>query len=598
LIGLAPTLLAALLAPQASAPKETPAAAPAEGHITFAEIAKSVGIDCVNLSGDPDKPRIIDTLGGGLCWFDYDNDGWLDLFVPNGSTLDAWLGKTKNAASDHLYRNRGDGTFEDVTDKAGLHDDLWSLSAAAGDFDNDGDRDLYVCNFGLNRLYRNNGDGTFTDIAKEAGVEFDGETPGAAWGDVDLDGDLDLYVSQYIPFDRNRPLPPFAKTMRGMKVMFGPKGLPGAPDRLYRNDGGGKFTDVTKEAGLELKPRDWGHGFTIQILDMTGDDIPDLFVANDMTQNFFFKGLGGGKFRDWRIESGMALDRDGLPNACMGIGIADLNDDQLPDFVVTNFAAEMNNVFVSTEPSRWEDQPEVLENVRRQKPYVKWGIGFFDLDRDGNEDLLYVNGHVFPQVDGEDPRVQKYAEPMMLYRSLGGLKFEEIGQDAGDLKGDRCCRSAAFADYDEDGDVDVAVLQMDLPTLLFRNDTKSAGHYVKVELEGTKCNRDAFGARITVEAGGRRATRWVQSTSSFISQNDPRPFVGLGAVDKVDRITVRWPGGTDEKVEGPLAVDRTYVIRQGSGKVAELAPGKVWPQKGGAAAAVPGAAPGEKGARK
>jgi hypothetical protein len=564
------------LAPPQDAPAAGPPAAPAAATtITFKEVAKAVGVDAVNLSGQIDKPRIIDTLGGGICWFDYDNDGWLDLFVPNGSTLDAYMGKTKNPATDHLFRNKGDGTFEDVTDKAGLHDDAWGLSATAGDYDNDGDKDLYVCNLGLNFLYRNNGDGTFTDIAKEAGVQFDGVTPGACWGDVDLDGDLDLYVSAYIAWNRQKPLPPFAKTMRNMKVMFGPKGLRGEVDKLFRNDGGGKFTDITKDSGLDTREMD--HGFTVQILDLDGDDLPEIFVADDMTPNLYYKSTEKGKWKEMGLESGLAVDKDGKEQACMGIAIADVNGDQVPDFVVTNFAIEKNAFYVSKEKDDWEDTPDVLEEARSGKPYVKWGIGFYDLDRDGDEDLLYFNGHVFPQVDTENPKVTQYAQPALLYRCDGRLKYAEVSETAGDLVGDRPCRGAGFADYDEDGDVDVAVLQMDLPTLLFRNETKSQGHYVKVQVEGTTNNRDGYGARITVAAGGQRFTRWVQGSGSFISQNDPRGHVGLGAVDKIDRITIRWPGGKDEVVEGPLAADMTYVIKEGSGKVAALAPGKVWP---------------------
>jgi hypothetical protein len=590
-------LAIALLALQQSPPRApahpaAPAAAvPAAPDITFKEVAKKAGIDCKNLSGDIDKPRIIDTLGGGVCWFDYDNDGWLDLFVPNGSTLAAYLGKEKNLATDHLFRNKGDGTFEDVTDKAGLHDDAWGLSATAGDFDNDGDKDLYVCNLGLNFLYRNNGDGTFTDIAKEAGVQFDGVTPGAAWGDVDLDGDLDLYVSAYIAWNRQKPLPPFAKTMRNMKVMFGPKGLRGETDKLFRNDGGGKFTEITKEAGLDTKELD--HGFTVQILDMDGDDLPDIFVANDMTPNLFYKSVSKGKWKEMGLDSGLAVDKDGKEQACMGIAIADVNRDQVPDFVITNFAVEKNAFYVSKEKDDWEDTPDVLEESRPGKPYVKWGIGFFDLDRDGDEDLLYVSGHVFPQVDSEVPPMTRYAQPALLYRNDSTderMRFEEVSDSAGDLPGDRPCRGAGFADYDEDGDVDVAILQIDKEQLLFRNETPATGHFVKVQVEGTTCNRDAFGARITVEAGGRRFTRWVQSEGSFISQNDPRAHVGLGAIDKIDRITVRWPGAPaikDEVVNGPLAADVTYVIKEGSGKVAELARGKVWPRSPQAATVGP-----------
>jgi len=601
LVGLAPQQAAAPgkdevgIPPDAGARRPKPSAEPdgkwliADWPATrFREVAKESGIDCLNISGAPDKPRLIDTLGCGMCWFDYDGDGWLDLFIPNGSTFEAVTGRVakttqpdgtvteapvRNEFSDRLYRNRGDGTFEDVTEKAGVKDDRWGISAAAGDYDNDGDDDLFVCNFGPCFLYRNNGDGTFTDVAAEAGVQFGNVTPGAAWGDVDGDGDLDLYVSAYLDFDPDNPWPPFAKTMRGMKVMLGPQGLAGAADRLFRNEGDGRFTDVSKEAGLRVAEREFG--FTIHIVDLNQDDLPDIFVADDMTVNHHYRAVRPGKFTPSGSESGLSVDRNGDMKACMGVAIADLNDDLIPDLFITNFSAQTNDLYLSQGDNLWEEDPAPTERAHRSVPDVGWGTGFFDFDLDGDEDLVLFNGHVFPQVETEKNRVQEYYQLPMLYRRDGPLKFSDAAKAAGpDFHVRRCCRGAGFADYDEDGDVDIALFEMDRPALLLRNETESKGRFLRVQLLGTTINRNAYGSRVVVEAGGRRHTRWVLGQGSFISQNDPRAHFGLGLADSIDRITVRWTGGKEEVIEGPLGVDRTIVIKEGMGKVGELLPAR------------------------
>lgn len=561
--------------------------------ITFKEVSAAAGIECVSLSGALEKPRLIDTLGCGMCWFDYDGDGWLDLFIPNGSTIEAVLGKAKNEVSNKLFRNKGDGTFEDVTDKTarrwtekvtkadgtveevartegGLHDDRWSISATAADYDNDGDADLYVCNFGPNCLYRNNGDGTFLDVAPEMGVTFDQDTvkPGSGWGDIDNDGDLDLYVSAYIILNRKTPWPPFAKTMRDMKVMMGPQKLKGASDRLFRNDGN-IFTEISKEGGLRVNEEEYG--FTIYMVDLNGDDALDIFVANDMTPNHHYRQVKPAKFTPCGSDSGLAVDHDGVNKACMGVAIGDLNDDLIPDFFITNFAAQTNDLYVSEGDNYWNEDPNPTEMVRTALPYVGWGTGFWDFDLDGDEDLVAFNGHVFPQVATERPRVQDYEQLPLLYRRDGPIKFRDAGKAAGtDFHAQRNCRGAGFADYDEDGDVDIALFQMDKRALLLRNDTPAKGRFLRVELLGTTINRDAYGSRIVVEAGGRRQCRWKLGQGSFISQNDPRALIGLGPVDKVDRITVRWTGGKEEVIEGPFGVDRTIVIKEGSGIVGQL----------------------------
>jgi len=544
--------------------------------ITFKEVSAAAGIECLNLSGAPDKPRLIDTLGSGMCWFDYDGDGWLDLFIPNGSTFEAFLGKATNSVSDKLFRNKGDGTFEDVTEQAGLKDDRWSISATAADYDNDGDSDLYVANFGPNFLYRNNGDGTFTDVAEAMGVTFDADTatPGSGWGDIDNDGDLDLYVAAYIVLNRKAPWPAFNKTMRNMKVMMGPQGLTGAADRLYRNDGG-VFTEISKDGGLRVNEKEYG--FTIYMVDLNGDDAIDIFVANDMTPNHHYRQVKPAKFTPCGSDSGLAVDHDGDNKACMGVALADLNDDLIPDFFITNFAAQTNDLYLSQGDNYWDENPNPTEKVRSAMAFVGWGTGFYDFDLDGDEDLVAFNGHVFPQVAMERPRVQDYEQPVLFYRRDGSVKFSDVAKAAGsDFDVKRNCRGAGFADYDEDGDIDIALFQMDKRALLLRNETEQKGHFLRIELLGTTINRDAYGSRVVVEAGGKRHCRWKTGQGSFISQNDPRVHIGLGPLEQVDRITVRWTGGKEEVLEGPFGVDRTIVIKEGRGVVGQLKRGEVW----------------------
>ena len=554
--------LSALLAAATTAAAQDPAP-----KLAFTEVAAAAGIDVTNMSGEPDKPRILDALGCGLAWFDYDGDGWLDLFVPNGATLATVRGAGDPVPSDRLFRNRGDGTFEDVGMKAGIGDRAWGSGAAAGDFDNDGDRDLYVCNLGRNRLWRNEGDGTFVDIAEAAGVGCDGITPGAAWGDIDLDGDLDLYVSAYIAFDFARPSAPFAKTMRGMKVMSGPRGLRGAADRLFRNEGSGRFVDATVALGLD--PAEEAKGFTIQIVDLDLDDRPDIFVANDMTPSHHLAQLEDGKFESIGETSGLAYDRYGAELACMGVAISDQNDDLIPDLFITTFAHEKNEMFWSLPDCYWDEDSDMFAEPAGP-PLIGWGAGFFDFDRDGDEDLAVFNGHVQPQVDGEKDGEHAYAQRPLLYRCDGRRRFTDVAVDAGDdFFRPRCARGAAFADYDEDGDVDIALSVIDGKLELLRNDTAASGHWLRVAVQGSRCNRDGYGARVTIEAGSRRATRWVLGQGSYVSQNDARAHFGLGAATRVDRVTVRWPGGIEEVLPGPFECDKTLLVREGAGVVAE-----------------------------
>ena len=546
--------------------------------LTFTEVAEVSGLDFVSMSGEPGKPRVIDQYGHGAAWFDYDGDGWLDLFVPNGSTLAAWQGRIDNSVHDRLFRNRGDGTFEDVTEAAGLGSNRWGAGVAVGDVDRDGDPDLYVCNLGKNQLWQNNGDGTFTDVTADAGggIEFDGVTPGAALGDIDLDGDLDLFVAHYIPIDLENPPEPYGKRVRDMMVSLGPKVFPGAPDRLFQNDGSGKFRDVSEESGVE---RDTDRGFTVLILDLTLDDIPDVFVTCDESRNLFYRGLGDGKLLDDSDFSGLAVGKNGKAEGCMGVAIADMNGDAIPELYVTNFWGEQNALYVSESEGFWSDRSERLERSASSRPYVGWGTGYFDLDLDGDEDLLAFNGHIHPQLQHEEPFFTPYLEQPLVYVCDRDFLFTEIRDEIeGGFSEPHSARGAAFADYDEDGDVDVVVTDVDGPIRLFRNDTETTGHFLKVAVQGAGAvNLDGYGARVTLEIGDKVLRRWITGQGSYLCQNDARAHFGLGEAEAVDRVTVRWPGGDEDIVEGPIGVDRTILVRAGEGKVAEVPRGQPLP---------------------
>lgn len=594
--------LAAVLACQAddldaASPADEAAAAAADATPTgpppfvWVDVAKAAGIDFSTACGEITKPRLIDQIGTGLAWFDYDNDGWVDLYCANGSTLAAWQGSEPNLRRPRLFRNLGDGTFADVTEKAGLASDRWGAGTAVGDIDNDGDADLYVSGVGPNALYRNNGDGTFTEAAPGKPVAFPGVTPGAAFGDLDLDGDLDLYVSAYLKFDLKNPPKAFGRRVRNLDVSLAPNDHAGAPDRFFLNDGTGAFTDSTKRSGFLVNEEE--HGFTVIFTDLTGDGLPDLFVANDRTPNLLYRSRKLGLVEEVADECGVAVSPVGKPQACMGVAVADLNDDLLPDLFVTNFQGEHNAAYVSNGDGTWDDQFKEFEKGGSSRVFVGWGAVFADFECDGDEECLVINGHVNPQLETEVPQHYQYFQRPLLYRadhrSSTERKWTECAQQCGlPLAERRGGRGAAIADYDQDGDLDVALSDVDGPIRLLRNDTPRAGHFVQVEVEGVApINRDGYGARVTIEAGGRRQSRFILDGSSYLCHNDPRAHFGLGAAEQVDRIVVVWPGGREEVIAGPLPADRTYFIRCGDGVVAESVAGRKSARTPSAAPAAP-----------
>ena len=571
-----------------------PASLAAAPKVSFADITASAGLAGFrHVSGSPEKHYILETTGSGVALVDVDGDGLLDIYLVNGATLDAPDGRGPSAA---LFRNNGDRTFRDVTETAGVANGRWGQGVCAGDVDNDGDPDLYVTNFGPNRLFRNDGRGGFTDVAPAARVAADGWSTGCAFGDYDGDGWLDLYVAGYVDFDPRNPPPSPARpagagpvssgpkgaggmgaaytagaafcTYRGLPVMCGPRGLPGAPDHLFRNNGDGTFTETTREAGVaDLKKL---YGFGVAWLDLDDDGRLDLLVANDSGPNAVYRNIGGGRFEDISYPSGAALDGSGREQAHMGVAVGDYDNDGRADIHITNFADDFNVLYHNQGGASVADVSFRSGIAQASVPFLGWGTDFLDYDNDGLLDLLVVNGHVYPAADTM-PWNSSYAQRALLFRNLGGTRFEEIGAAAGEgLTTPRVSRGSAVGDIDNDGGIDVAINNIDGAPALARNvGASAAGHWLTLRLVGDparKCPRDAIGSVVFVEAGGRRMRREVASGRGQISQSDLRLHFGLGPHEAVSRVEVRWANGptVEYKID---RVDRIVTIDQVTGRV-------------------------------
>jgi hypothetical protein len=570
----------------------SPHAAPG---VSFTDVTSAAGLGGFrNVSGAPAKDYLVESTGSGCAFLDYDNDGWLDVYLVNGSTLDAMRGKAK-APRAALYRNNHDGTFTDVTDKAGVANERWGQGVCAGDFDNDGWEDLCVTNFGRSRLYRNNRDGTFTDVAETAGVTAEGWSTGCAFGDYDGDGRLDLFIAGYIALDLNN-LPPAGtgsivaggkkdegKTAgamgaayqagsaycqyRGQRVMCGPLGLKGAPDHLFRNNGDGTFTDVSKQAGVADGAGFYGLG--VAWFDYDDDGRLDLIVANDSTPNYLYHNKGDGTFEDVSYLSGAALNENGRSQAHMGVAIGDYDGDGRDDIHITNFADDSNVLYHNDGGGIFTDVTFAAGLGEVSIPFLGWGTNFFDYDNDGAPDLLVVNGHVYPAADTADWGTS-YKQRPLLFRNVKG-KFYEVGSGAGPaLPIPRSSRGSAVGDFDNDGDLDLLINNLDdAPTLLRNDGANRAGHWLGVKLVGDakrKSPRDAIGATVFCTAGGKTMRAEVASGRSYNSQSDLRLHFGLGAASKVDRLEVRWANGKAESYAVP-AIDRYLTIDQANGVI-------------------------------
>jgi hypothetical protein len=539
------------------------------GPVVFQDVAEKAGLsNWRHVMGTPEKQFIIETVGSGVALLDYDNDGWLDIYLVNGSTYDAENGK---ATPPHaaLFHNNHDGTFIDVAAKAGVTNDRWGFGVAVGDYDNDGWPDLYVTNFGKNRLYHNNHDGTFTDMAEKAGVALGNWSTGPTFGDYDGDGRLDLFVPGYVHYDFQHPPIPGTPMVafpscefRGLKVMCGPRGLVGEPDHLFHNNGDGTFTDVSAKAGVDDKNS--YYGLTAVFADLNNDGKVDLVVANDSTPNYLYVNKGNGMFEDASYASGYALNENGKETASMGIAVGDYLNNGWLDLYNTVFSDDYNPLYRNEGDANFTDVSYPSGIAEVTIPFLGWGTGFLDYDNDGWLDLLAVNGHVYPGVDQSDWGTT-FAQRPLLFHNLKGGKFEVIPPVKGTgLAMTLVGRGAAFGDLFNDGKTDVVINSLEGSPVLLRNVSADHHHWVGFKLlGGPKSPRDGVGSTVYLSAGGVRQRRDVISGGSFASSNDQRLHFGLGDSSSIDQVEIHWPDKQVQRLKLPAGVDRYYSIEEG-----------------------------------
>ena len=540
------------------------------GPAVFVDASEKSGLaSWSHVMGSPEQKYIIDVNGSGVCLLDYNNDGWLDIYLVNGSTYDAVSGKTTPPHAA-LFRNNHDGTFTDVAEQAGVTNDRWGFGCAVGDYNNDGWPDLYVTNFGKNRLYRNNHDGTFTDVAEQAGVTLGNWSTGATFGDYDGDGFLDLFVPGYIHYDFAHPPVPGSSsvsaatcTFRGEPVMCGPRGLEGEPDHLFHNNGNGTFTDVSVKAGVS-DPSHF-YGFSSVFVDLNNDGKVDLAVADDSTPNYLYINKGNGTFSDESYTSGFALNEDGREIAGMGLAAGDYDNSGWDSLFVTDFSDDYDVLYHNDGNANFTDVSYRMGIAQDTIPFLGWGAGFIDYDNDGWKDLFLVNGHVYSAVDRYDWGTT-FAERPLLFHNDHGKHFTLVPpvENTG-LAVVAPSRGAAFGDLFNDGKIDVVINPLSGHAILLRNVNPDRNHWVELKLVGgPKSPRDAVGATVYLTAGGIRQRGDVLSGGSYLSSSDQRVHFGLGAAATVDKLVIHWPGGDIESVPLP-AVDRIFTITQDKG---------------------------------
>jgi hypothetical protein len=523
--------------------------------VSFVNVAREAGLRAKTIFGDERKNRyLVETTGCGVAFYDYDHDGWLDLFFVNGSRFQAAF--SEGPPTNRLYKNNRDGTFTDVTKKAGLVHHGWGQGVCVGDYDNDGFDDLFVSYWGENKLYRNRGDGTFEDVSRQAGItNGGGKIPrwntGCAFVDYNRDGLLDLFVANYIDFDVKTVPVPENGTCRykGLQVACGPPGLPGAKNTLFRNNGDGTFSDVSQAAGILKTPGTYGLG--VLVADFDNDGWPDIYVANDSTSSALYRNNHDGTFNEIGIQAGVAYSADGKSQAGMGVSTADFDGDGRLDIVKTNFAGDTSSLYRNLGDNLFEDQT-FQAGLGRNTRFLGWGAAFLDFDNDGLPDILLANGHVYPEVGNTDTEAG-YRQRKVLYRNLGQARFSDVSLQSGPgILEQVSARGLAVGDFDNDGDVDVVVNTMnDVPQLL-RCDNRTGRHWLQVKLTGTVSNRSAIGARVTCIAGGKRQVNEVRSGGSYLSQSDLRLHFGLGDAGMAD-LEIRWPNGKEQRLEGVKA---------------------------------------------
>ena len=536
----------------------------------FTDVAEAAGLRAPVILGSQDhKSYILETVGCGAAFVDYDNDGWLDIFILSGTRIEG-----APEAQNRLYKNNRDGTFSDVTAKAGLARTGWASAVAVGDYNNDGLDDLFVTYWGQNVLYRNNGDGTFTDVTARAGLLHEGPRwgSGCTFLDYDRNGHLDLFVANYLEFSFESIPKPGANSncnWQGTPVICGPRGLRPSLPALYRNNGDGTFTDVSKESGVTKCQG--SYMMTAVAADFNNDGWPDIYVACDSTPSFLLLNQHDGTFVDAGLEWGVALNEDGQEQAGMGVGVGDFNLDGNLDILKTHFADDTSVLYRNTGKENFEDIT-VASGLGVETRFVGWGAGMVDLDNDGNPDLFLVTGGVYPEV-AETLARYPMKTPRTIFRNLGNSRFEELIETAGPgIAAPHCSRGCAFGDFDNDGDMDVLIINLNEPPSLLRNDVTGNNHWLKVKLVGVKSNRGAVGARVTAHYGGHAQAQEVLSQSSFYSASDSRLHFGLGAASEAN-LVIRWPNGGKETVMH-VAADQLVTVREGFGIVKRTSFGK------------------------
>jgi hypothetical protein len=531
----------------------------------FTDVAEQAGLTQPIVYGPTGEvPYIIESMGGGCAFFDYDNDGWMDIFILGGRLLES----VPPGSGNRLYHNNRDGTFSDVTAKSGLNDPGWANGVCVGDYNNDGFEDLFLAYYGRNRLYRNNGDGTFIDVTAQAGLLHSGNRfgTGCTFLDYDRDGHLDLFVANYVEFDLATAPKPSVHvatcSYQGVAVYCGPRGLPIPTHALYRNNGDGTFTDVSKASGIDKVKT--SYGLTAVSLDVDEDGWPDILVAADSTPSLLFMNNRDGTFREEALIRGLAVSGNGQEMAGMGIAPGDYDLDGHIDIFKTHYQLQSNGLYHATGKGDFEDVT-VESRIGAERRFVSWGDCVLDLDNDGWPDIFYVTGNVYPELERVFSRFPARSQPI-LFRNLRNGAFAEIGDDAGSaFMAHHGSRGSAFGDFDNDGDIDILVMNQNEPPSLLRNDAPPGNNWIKVKLEGTKSNRSAIGARILVRYGGHVQAQEVMSQTSYLSANDPRLHFGLGS-ETTASVEIHWPSGAVENYKA-LHANQLATIREGTGIV-------------------------------
>jgi enediyne biosynthesis protein E4 len=557
-------------------PSQTAAQKAADGSsiANFVDIAEKAGLTAVNIFGGVDtKKYIIETTGTGVAIFDYDNDGWPDIFVVNGTTIQGFL--SDQAPTNHLYHNNHDGTFTDVTARTGLVATGWGQGVCVGDYDNDGWEDLYVTYYGKNRLYHND-HGVFTEVAEKVGVAGSGKDwgSGCAFVDYNRDGRLDLFVANYVNFNlATAPVPGGGSSCvwKGVPVMCGPRGLPAAKNLLYENRGDGTFADVTSKAHIDRTSGKYG--MSVSTFDFDDDGWPDIYVASDSAPSILYHNNHDGSFTDVAVMAGVAFNEDGREQAGMGTTIADYNSDGRLDIFKTNFSDDTPTLYRNDGDGVFSDVT-FAAGLGQHTQYLGWGTMFLDFDNDGWPDLILANGHVYPEVD-KFHLGSGYQEPRLLYHNNGNATFTDISPTAGaGINATSSARGLAVGDLWNDGQLSVVINNVYAKPSLLVNMVHSGNHWIAFKTMGTRSNRDGIGARITVTIGKRTLVDEVRSGSSYISQNDLRVHFGLGSATKVDAVQVRWPCGLVEHFEN-LSIDAIHALKEGAGTAITATPKKL-----------------------